>query len=218
MRGVHEVAVKRLPGTARGSFHDHGFSAEIQTLGKICHRYIVRLLGFCSGNETNPLVYMNTPPMETWKSYFMSNNILLDSQFEAHVADFGLAKFLQDSGASDCVSSIAGRYRYIAPGGQWVNLGMGLIFSNGQEKLTTSVKEGVLNVLDSRLSTVPLHEGMHVFYVAMLYVEEHSVERPTMREVGQLLTGLPKIKKIEYSSSAKGDKETVIQPPDLLSI
>ncbi|XP_073012430.1 leucine-rich repeat receptor-like kinase protein FLORAL ORGAN NUMBER1 [Typha latifolia] len=44
-----------------------------------------------------------------------SNNILLDSNFEAHVADFGLAKFLQDSGASECMSSIAGSYGYIAP-------------------------------------------------------------------------------------------------------
>eukprot|EP01018_Ginkgo_biloba_P040975 Gb_40973 [translate_table: standard] len=33
-------------------------------------------------------------------------------------------------------------------------------------KMTNSVKEGVLNVLDSRLYTVPLHEIMHVFYVA----------------------------------------------------
>jgi serine/threonine protein kinase len=45
-----------------------------------------------------------------------SNNILLDSDFEAHVADFGLAKFLQDAGASECMSSIAGSYGYIAPG------------------------------------------------------------------------------------------------------
>ncbi|KAG6534469.1 hypothetical protein ZIOFF_008356 [Zingiber officinale] len=39
----------------------------------------------------------------------------LDSNFEAHVADFGLAKFLHDTGASECVSSIAGSYGYIAP-------------------------------------------------------------------------------------------------------
>nr|XP_010941307.3 leucine-rich repeat receptor-like kinase protein FLORAL ORGAN NUMBER1 [Elaeis guineensis] len=44
-----------------------------------------------------------------------SNNILLDSNFEAHVADFGLAKFLQDPGASEYMSSIAGSYGYIAP-------------------------------------------------------------------------------------------------------
>uniref|UniRef100_A0ACD5ZFQ3 Uncharacterized protein n=1 Tax=Avena sativa TaxID=4498 RepID=A0ACD5ZFQ3_AVESA len=49
-----------------------------------------------------------------------SNNILLDSAFEAHVADFGLAKFLGGGGgggggASECMSAIAGSYGYIAP-------------------------------------------------------------------------------------------------------
>nr|XP_043632980.1 receptor protein kinase CLAVATA1-like [Erigeron canadensis] len=44
-----------------------------------------------------------------------SNNILLDSDFEAHVADFGLAKFLRRSGTSDYMSCIAGSYGYIAP-------------------------------------------------------------------------------------------------------
>lgn len=58
--------------------------------------------------------------------------------------------------------------------------------------MTDSNKEGVLKVLDPRLPTVPLHEAMHVFYVAMLCVEEQSVERPTMREVVQILTELPK--------------------------
>ncbi|KAL6873587.1 hypothetical protein ACP4OV_013669 [Aristida adscensionis] len=48
-----------------------------------------------------------------------SNNILLDSAFEAHVADFGLAKFLGGAGgtgaASECMSAVAGSYGYIAP-------------------------------------------------------------------------------------------------------
>ncbi|KXG20897.1 leucine-rich repeat receptor-like kinase protein THICK TASSEL DWARF1 [Sorghum bicolor] len=43
-----------------------------------------------------------------------SNNILLDSGFEAHVADFGLAKFLGGA-TSECMSAIAGSYGYIAP-------------------------------------------------------------------------------------------------------
>ncbi|KAK9949958.1 hypothetical protein M0R45_005465 [Rubus argutus] len=42
-----------------------------------------------------------------------SHNILLDSNFEAHVADFGLAKYFQ--GPADCMSSLAGTFGYIAP-------------------------------------------------------------------------------------------------------
>lgn len=49
-------------------------------------------------------------------------------------------------------------------------------------------KEGVVKILDERLSNVPLDEAMQVFFVGMLCVQEHSVERPTMREVVQMLT------------------------------
>lgn len=67
-------------------------------------------------------------------------------------------------------------------------------------KMTDSNKEGVLKVLDPRLPSVPLHEVMHVFYVAMLCVEEQAIERPTMLEVVQILTELPK-----QPSSKQGD-------------
>lgn len=67
-------------------------------------------------------------------------------------------------------------------------------------KMTDSNKEGVLKILDPRLPSVPIHEVKHVFYVAMLCVEEQAVERPTMREVVQILTELPK-----PPSSKQGD-------------
>jgi serine/threonine protein kinase len=104
-------------------------------------------------------------------------------------------------------------------------------------KMTDSNKEGVLKVLDPRLSSVPLHEVMHVFYVAILCVEEQAVERPTMREVVQILTELPKLDSkqgdstitesslstsnaLESPTSASKDHQHPPQspPPDLLSI
>ncbi|XP_077233996.1 leucine-rich receptor-like protein kinase family protein [Tasmannia lanceolata] len=298
------VAVKRLPAMSRGSSHDHGFSAEIQTLGRIRHRHIVRLLGFCSNHETNLLVYEYMPNGSLgevlhgkkgghlhWDTRYKiaveaakglcylhhdcsplilhrdvkSNNILLDSNFEAHVADFGLAKFLQDSGTSECMSAIAGSYGYIAPEYAYTlkvdeksdvySFGVVLLelvsgrkpvgeFGDGVDivqwvrKMTDSNKEGVLKILDPRLPTVPLHEVMHVFYVAMLCVEEQAVERPTMREVVQILTELPKLPPKQGdsvnddSTPAISAVETPIKeskdqlqtpspqspPPDLLSI
>ncbi|KAI4330216.1 hypothetical protein MLD38_028517 [Melastoma candidum] len=252
-----QVAVKRLPGMSRGSSHDHGFNAEIQTLGRIRHRYIVRLLGFCSNHETNLLVYEYMPNGSLgevlhgkkgghllWETRYKialeaakglcylhhdcsplivhrdvkSNNILLDSNFEAHVADFGLAKFLQDSGTSECMSAIAGSYGYIAPEYAYTlkvdeksdvySFGVVLLelvsgrrpvgeFGDGVDivqwvrKMTGSNKDEVHKILDQRLSSVPIHEATHVFYVAMLCVEEQAVERPTMREVVQILTERP---------------------------
>lgn len=94
-------------------------------------------------------------------------------------------------------------------------------------KMTDGNKEGVLKILDPRLPTVPLHEVMHVFYVAMLCVEEQAVERPTMREVVQILTELPK----PPAGKAGDEEESSLEspaaaqqppqsppPPDLLSI
>lgn len=77
-------------------------------------------------------------------------------------------------------------------------------------KMTDSNKEGVLKILDPRLPSVPIHEVMHVFYVAMLCVEEQAVERPTMREVVQILTELPK-----PPTSKQGDSTTMAEssPP-----
>ncbi|GAB2283041.1 hypothetical protein Dimus_017572 [Dionaea muscipula] len=270
-----QVAVKRLPAMSRGSSHDHGFNAEIQTLGRIRHRHIVRLFGFCSNHETNLLVYEYMPNGSLgevlhgkkgghlhWDSRYKialdaakglcylhhdcsplivhrdvkSNNILLDSSFEAHVADFGLAKFLQDSGTSECMSAIAGSYGYIAPEYAYTlkvdeksdvySFGVVLLelitgrkpvgeFGDGVDivqwvrKMTGSNKELVVKVLDPRLPTVPLHEVMHVFYVAMLCAEEHATERPTMREVVQILMELPK----PPSSSIKQGDTTATDSP-----
>ncbi|KAK9053188.1 hypothetical protein SSX86_029820 [Deinandra increscens subsp. villosa] len=270
------VAVKRLPAMSRGSSHDHGFNAEIQTLGRIRHRHIVRLLGFCSNHETNLLVYEYMPNGSLgemlhgkkgghlhWDTRYKiaveaakglcylhhdcsplilhrdvkSNNILLDFDFEAHVADFGLAKFLQDSGTSECMSAIAGSYGYIAPEYAYTlkvdeksdvySFGVVLLelvtgrkpvgeFGDGVDivqwvrKMTDGNKEGVVHILDPRLSTVPIHEVMHLFYVGMLCVEEQAVERPTMREVVQMLTELPKP---PVSKLADGDSTTAIDTP-----
>ncbi|RLN07268.1 leucine-rich repeat receptor-like kinase protein THICK TASSEL DWARF1 [Panicum miliaceum] len=159
-RGGAEVAVKRLPVPGR---RDHGFRAEVATLGGVQHRNIVRLLGFASGAEWNLLLYEYMPAgslgaalhgergaLLGWGARLRvateaaralcylhheckprilhrdvkSSNILLDAAMEAHVADFGLAKFLchgaSGSGAGavaaeECVSAVAGTYGYIAP-------------------------------------------------------------------------------------------------------
>ncbi|KAL1347906.1 uncharacterized protein [Arachis hypogaea] len=258
MPNGEQVAVKKLLGINKGCSHDNGLSAEIKTLGRIRHRYIVRLLAFCSNKEDNLLVYEYMPngtlgevlhgkrgEFLGWETRLKiaieaakglcylhhdcspliihrdvkSNNILLNSHFEAHVADFGLAKFLHDSAASQCMSSIAGSYGYIAPeyaytlkvdeksdvysfgvvllelltgrrpvGGDFGEEGLDIV---QWTKLQTNWnKEKVVKILDERLNQhnkIPMEEAMQVFFVAMLCVQEQSVERPTMREVVDML-------------------------------
>ncbi|KAL2513737.1 Leucine-rich repeat receptor-like serine/threonine-protein kinase BAM3 [Forsythia ovata] len=252
-----EIAVKKLLGFGSNN-HDHGFKAEIRTLGNIRHRNIVKLLAFCTNKETNLLVYEYMrngslgEALHGKKGEFLSwnlrykiamdaakglcylhhdcsplivhrdvksNNILLDSSFEAHVADFGLAKFLVDGGASECMSAIAGSYGYIAPEYAYTlrvdeksdvySFGVVLLelitgrrpvgeFGEGVDivqwiNLTTNCqREQVVHIIDQRLKMVPQNEAMHLFFVAMLCVQENSIERPTMREVVQMLSEFPR--------------------------
>ncbi|KAI3725838.1 hypothetical protein L1987_65634 [Smallanthus sonchifolius] len=255
MPNGEQVAIKKLGTSKGGGSHDSGLAAEIQTLGRIRHRYIVRLIALCSNKETNLLVYEYMPngslgellhgkkggcvlkwdtrlkiAIEAAKGLcylhhdcspliihrdVKSNNILLSSDFEAHVADFGLAKFLQDGGASECMSAIAGSYGYIAPEYAYTlkidekidvySYGVvllelitgrrpvgdfgedGLDIVRWSKMQTNGSKEEVAKILDERLKKVPIDEAKQVFFVAMLCVQEHNVERPTMREVVQML-------------------------------
>ncbi|KAG8368853.1 hypothetical protein BUALT_Bualt15G0089900 [Buddleja alternifolia] len=262
-----EIAVKKLLGFNGIKGHDHGFKAEIQTLGNIKHRNIVKLLAFCSNMDTNLLIYeymRNGSLGETlhgkkggflkWHSRYKialeaakglcylhhdcsplivhrdvkSNNILLNSSFEAHVADFGLAKFMTDNSASQSMSAIAGSYGYIAPEYAYTlrvdeksdvySFGVVLLelvsgrrpvgeFGEGVDIVqwtrcsTNCRREEVSRVIDPRLTVVPRDEAMHLFFVAMLCVQENSVERPTMREVVQMLSESGR-RSPEYHSSS----------------
>ncbi|KAG0450142.1 hypothetical protein HPP92_026921 [Vanilla planifolia] len=251
------IAVKRLMGFGTNG-HDHGFKAEIRTLGSIRHRNIVRLLAFCSDSHTNALVYefMSNGSLGEvlhgkhggrlgWDRRYRiaveaarglcylhhdcnpmiihrdvkSNNILLDANFEAHVADFGLARFLMDGAVSECMSAVAGSYGYIAPEYAYTlkvdeksdvysfgvvllelitgrrpvgDFGDGVDIVQWVKKTTNGGKEHADVILDSRLCTVPVDEASHVFFIAMLCVQEKSVQRPTMREVVQMLSEFPR--------------------------
>ncbi|XP_022726614.1 leucine-rich repeat receptor-like serine/threonine-protein kinase BAM1 [Durio zibethinus] len=251
-----EIAIKKLLGFGT-SRHDHGFRAEIQTLGNIRHRNIVRLLAFCSNKDSNLLVYEYMrngslgEALHGKKGAFLgwslrykiaieaakglcylhhdcsplivhrdvkSNNILLNSSFEAHVADFGLAKFLVDGGASECMSAIAGSYGYIAPEYAYTlrvdektdvysfgvvllelitgrrpvgEFGEGVDIVHWAKQVTNCQSEEVIQIVDPRLTTVPKDEVMHSLFIAMLCVQENSIQRPTMREVVQMLSEFP---------------------------
>ncbi|KAI7988426.1 MDIS1-interacting receptor like kinase 1 [Camellia lanceoleosa] len=127
---------------------------EVNLLGRLRHRNIVRLLGYLHNENDVMMVYEYMPNgnlgeallgensmkmLVDWVSryniavgvvnglaYFhhdcnppvihrdvKSNNILLDADFEARIADFGLARTMVQK--NEIVSMVAGSYGYIAP-------------------------------------------------------------------------------------------------------
>ncbi|CAA0831160.1 Protein kinase superfamily protein [Striga hermonthica] len=148
------VAVKKLSHDAFQGLRE--FRAEMETLGKIRHSNIVKILGYCATGSDRVLIYefiekgsldqwlydtedAGPRPALPWPTRiniirgvarglaYMHNldtpiihrdikasNILLDAGFEAHIADFGLARRIE--GAHSHVSTqVAGTMGYLPP-------------------------------------------------------------------------------------------------------
>ncbi|GLT98599.1 hypothetical protein SLE2022_160980 [Rubroshorea leprosula] len=153
----HYVAVKRIWNDSKLDRKlEKEFLAEVNILGAIQHRNIVKLLCCISGENSKLLVYeyLENHSLDGWlhkrKSpsaildwqkrlkiavgaaqglCYMhhycsppivhrdvkSSNILLDSEFNAKIADFGLARMLIRQEELATVSVVAGSFGYIAP-------------------------------------------------------------------------------------------------------
>ncbi|KAI6687745.1 hypothetical protein NL676_024573 [Syzygium grande] len=122
------VAVKKLHQMSdSGQTNQKEFQNEIRALTEIRHRNIVRLHGFCSHSQHSFLVYeyvergnlsailSDEGEGKNWVGIGgqIFNNILLDSEYEARVSDFGTAKLLKLDTSN--WSAVAGTYGYIAP-------------------------------------------------------------------------------------------------------
>ncbi|CBI15575.3 unnamed protein product, partial [Vitis vinifera] len=102
-RAMYEEIIK-----ATKDFDPMDFFNEVRALTEIKHRNIVKLL------VAHALSYMHhdcSPPIVHWD--ISSNNILLDSQYEPHISDFGTAKLLKLDSSNQ--SALAGTFGYVAP-------------------------------------------------------------------------------------------------------
>uniref|UniRef100_J3L283 non-specific serine/threonine protein kinase n=2 Tax=Oryza brachyantha TaxID=4533 RepID=J3L283_ORYBR len=145
------VAIKQLKvGSGQG---EKEFRAEVDIIGRIHHRHLVTLVGYCVTEHHRLLVYefVSNKTLEhhlhgrglavmDWPKRMKiaigsargltylhedchpriihrdikSANILLDDAFEAKVADFGLAKFTNDS-LTHISTRVMGTFGYMAP-------------------------------------------------------------------------------------------------------
>ncbi|XP_057797537.1 receptor-like protein kinase HSL1 [Salvia miltiorrhiza] len=249
------VAVKRLwgqskPDVERGSIRDDGFDAEVETLGKIRHKNIVKLWCCCTTRDSKLLVYEYMPNgslgdllhstksgLLDWAIRFKiavdaaeglsylhhdcvppivhrdvkSNNILLDAEYGARVADFGLAKVVDDASGKS-MSVIAGSCGYIAPEYAYtlrVNeksdiYSFGVVILElvtgklpvdpefGEKDLVKWVcwtldQKGVLSVIDPKLESCYRDDVCRVLNLGLLCTSPLPINRPSMRRVVKMM-------------------------------
>ncbi|CBI30615.3 unnamed protein product, partial [Vitis vinifera] len=244
------VAVKKLWGGSNKG-NENGFEAEVDTLGKIRHKNIVKLWCCCTTKDCKLLVYEYMPNgslgdllhsnkggLLDWPTRYKialdaaeglsylhhdcvppivhrdvkSNNILLDGDFGARVADFGVAKVVDTTGKGPkSMSVIAGSCGYIAPEYAYtlrVNeksdlYSFGVVILElvtgrhpvdaefGEDLVkwvcTTLDQKGVDHVLDPKLDSCFKEEICKVLNIGILCTSPLPINRPSMRRVVKML-------------------------------
>lgn len=268
------IAVKKLWKTTKEEPID-AFAAEIQILGHIRHRNIVKLLGYCSNKSVKLLLYNYVPNGNLqellkenrnldWDTRYKiavgaaqglsylhhdcvpailhrdvkCNNILLDSKYEAYLADFGLAKLMNSPNYHHAMSRIAGSYGYIAPEyGYTSNIteksdvysyGVVLLeILSGRSAIEPMVSDSLhivewakkkmgsyepaVNILDPKLRGMPdqlVQEMLQTLGIAIFCVNPAPAERPTMKEVVAFLKEV----KSPPEEWAKTSQQPLIKP------
>ncbi|MBA0675027.1 hypothetical protein Goari_016593 [Gossypium aridum] len=142
-----------------------------------------------------------------------ANNILIGPQFESYIADFGLAKLVDNGDFARSSSTVAGSYGYIAPEyGYMMKIteksdvySYGVVVLEvltGKQPIDPTIPDGLhivdwvrqkrggVGVLDPSLQARPeseIEEMLQTIGVALLCVNPSPDDRPTMKDVAAML-------------------------------
>uniref|UniRef100_A0A803Q411 non-specific serine/threonine protein kinase n=1 Tax=Cannabis sativa TaxID=3483 RepID=A0A803Q411_CANSA len=152
-----------------------------------------------------------------------ANNILIGLEFEPYIADFGLAKLVDDGDFARSSNTVAGSYGYIAPGNYGVVV---LEVLTGKQPIDPTIPDGLhvvdwvrqkrggIEVLDESLlsrSESEIEEMMQALGIALLCVNSTPDERPTMKDVSAMLKEI-KHEREEYAKATETDVDGTVVP------
>ncbi|TXG60952.1 hypothetical protein EZV62_012315 [Acer yangbiense] len=250
-----QIAVKKLK--AMNSKAEMEFAVEVEVLGRVRHKNLLGLRGYCAGTDQRLIVYDYMPNLsllshlhgqfagETqldWKKRMKiaigsaegllylhhevtphiihrdikASNVLLDSNFEPLVADFGFAKLIPE-GVSHMTTRVKGTLGYLAPEyAMWGKVSESCdVYSFGIlllelltgrkpiEKLPGGLKRTVTEwaeplitqgkfkeLVDPKLrANFDENQLKQAINVAALCVQSEPEKRPNMKEVVNILKG-----------------------------
>ncbi|KAK1316582.1 PTI1-like tyrosine-protein kinase [Acorus calamus] len=255
-----QIAVKRLKVWSNKA--EMEFAVEVEILGRVRHKNLLSLRGYCAEGQERLIVYDYMPNLSllshlhgqhsaeclldwgrrmniaigsaegiTYLHHhatphiihrdIKASNVLVDSDFQAQVADFGFAKLIPD-GATHVTTRVKGTLGYLAP--EYAMLGKAsescdvysfgillLELASGKkpiEKLNSTMKRTVIDwalplvrekkfaeVADPKLKGIYVEaELKRVVLVALICAQNSPENRPTMLEVVELLKGESKEK------------------------
>ncbi|XP_002534343.2 PTI1-like tyrosine-protein kinase At3g15890 [Ricinus communis] len=250
-----QIAVKKLK--AMNSKAEMEFAVEVEVLGRVRHRNLLGLRGYCVGTDQRLIVYDYMPNLSLlshlhgqfagevqldWRRRMKivigsaegllylhhevtphiihrdikASNVLLDSDFEPLVADFGFAKLIPE-GVSHMTTRVKGTLGYLAPEyAMWGKVSESCdVYSFGIllleiitgrkpiEKLPGGVKRTITEwaeplIIKGRIKDLvdPRLRGnfdetqlKQTINVAALCVQNEPEKRPSMKEVVSMLKG-----------------------------
>ncbi|MBA0679743.1 hypothetical protein Goari_011496 [Gossypium aridum] len=250
-----QIAVKKLK--AMTSKAEMEFAVEVEVLGRVRHKNLLGLRGYCVGTDQRLIVYDYMPNLSLlshlhghfagdvqldWKKRMKiaigsaegilylhhevtphiihrdikASNVLLDSDFEPLVADFGFAKLIPE-GVSHMTTRVKGTLGYLAPEyAMWGKVSESCdVYSFGIlllelltgrkpiEKLPGGVKRTITEwvepliakerfkeLVDPKLRGNFDHNQLkQAIYVAALCVQSEPEKRPNMKQVVGMLKG-----------------------------
>nr|DAD44960.1 TPA_asm: hypothetical protein HUJ06_003190 [Nelumbo nucifera] len=255
-----QIAVKRLKVWSEKA--DMEFSVEVEILGRVRHKNLLSLRGYCAEGQERLIVYDYMPNLSLfshlhghhsaeclldWErrmkiaigsaegivylhhhatphiihSDIKASNVLLDSDFEAQVADFGLAKLIPD-GITHVTTKVKGTLGYLAP--EYATLekasescdvySFGILLlelASGKkpiEKPSATTMQIITDwalplvcekkfseVADPKLNGKYVEEELkRVILIALICCQNKPEKRPTMLEIVDLLKGESKEK------------------------